>query len=129
MMSFDTFSGVSGRLRSNDVASEDDIDHALAHLRTRFFGQPIKLSEVTQSSAMTEAAAEAILNAIVDDELESLLERRVAIECPVCGTVDEPARVDQAKAEGTTCPCTEDQVDLADPEISAPLIPVYYLLK
>lgn len=128
-MSFDTFSGVSGRLRGNDVGSEADIDHALAHLRTRFFGQPIKLSDVTQSSAMTEAAAEAILNAIVDDDLESLLERRVAVQCPVCGTLDEPARVDQAKGDGTTCPCTEDQVDLADPEINAPLIPVYYLLK
>jgi hypothetical protein len=129
MMSFDTFSGVCGRLRSNLVASHDEIDHALTHLRTRFFGQPITLSDVTHGSTMTEVVAETILNAIVDDALESLLERRVAVRCPVCGTLDEAALVDQARAAGTARPCTEDQVDLADPDMNAPRLPVYYLLK
>jgi hypothetical protein len=127
-MSFDTFSGVSARLRERNLASDQEIDQTLEHLRTRSFGQPIELEHVVHGTTLTEQVAERILDAIVDDDLETLLEKRPGIKCPECGTVEHAELVHAARDRGESYFCTEDAVDLADPATNPPEIPVYYLL-
>lgn len=127
-MSFDSFSGVSARLRDKGVASHEAIDSVLGHLRRRRAGQPIELSDVV-SSVVDPDSATRILKAIVDDADEDLLELRRHVRCPTCETLEDANEVREARESGDSLFCTEDGVDLADPEAGAEEEPVFFLLN
>lgn len=122
-MNFDSFSGVSARLRERGLPPET-VDAVLELLRARRAQQAVELDEF-ELLGLDRSGVIAVLNAIIDDELEDLLEVGTRVACPSCGTLEEVDLVRQALAAGREHLCTEDQTNLADPEAPAPEVPVY----